>query len=416
MKRIIFHIDVNSAYLSWEAVYRLQHGETEDIRHIPSVVGGDPKTRHGIVLAKSIPAKKFNIHTGESLMEARKKCGTLAIFPPRYSLYLRCSNALVDIISRYSPKIQRYSIDECFVDMTDSIKLFGDPLTLAHRIRMEVRKELGFTVSIGISSNKLLAKMGSDLKKPDAVTTLFPEEIASKMWPLPVGDLFMVGRATVPKLANMGILTIGDLAHAKPDLLRHVLKSHGDLIWHYAHGIDSSLVSEGKAPLIKSIGNSTTIAFDVDNEKEALLILLSLCEMVGMRLRETGYFAKLVSIHIKSSTFDVQSHQEKCSQPTNSTLEIYERACTLFRRLWKGQVIRHLGVSVSDFCLDDFFQLHFWDDGKREKQQKLDATLDQLRSRFNHQAVFRGTFVGSGIKPVSGGVSEPDFPMMSSLL
>ena len=193
-KPIIMHIDVNSAFLSWEACYRLQQGDLLDLRTIPSIVGGNPDTRRGIVLAKSVPAKEFNIKTGESLYSALQKCPTLTIVAPRFDLYLKCSNSLIKLLEEYSPSIQRYSIDECFLDYTNMEQHFGDPLSAAHKIKERIKNELGFTVNIGISNNKLLAKMASDFQKPDAVHTLYPHEIKEKMWPLPVGDLFMVGR------------------------------------------------------------------------------------------------------------------------------------------------------------------------------------------------------------------------------
>ncbi|MCG8337484.1 MAG: DNA polymerase IV, partial [Proteobacteria bacterium] len=215
--RIIFHIDVNSAYLSWEAVYRLQHGDMQDLRKIPSVVGGDSAKRHGIVLAKSIPAKKYGIHTGNGLWEAKNKCGNLVIAPTNYGLYMECSNAMVEILKQYSPIVERYSIDECFLDVTHSERYAKDPVKTAHTIKNRIKKELGFTVNIGISCNKLLAKVASEFKKPDEVHTLFPGEMEEKFWPLPVRELFMVGFRTAPKLRRLNIVTIGDLAHANPE-------------------------------------------------------------------------------------------------------------------------------------------------------------------------------------------------------
>jgi phosphoglycerol geranylgeranyltransferase len=223
-KRLIFHIDVNSAYLSWEAVYRLQQGAEIDLRTIPSVVGGDVESRHGIVLTKSIPAKKYGIQTGETLFTARQKCPDLVVVPPHYELYMLCSNAMVNILKEYTPTIQRYSVDECFLDFTSMENFYEDPVELAYTIKDRIRNELGFTASVGISNNKLLAKMGSDIKKPDAVITLFPIEIKDKMWPLPVEDLFMVGRATLTKLHNLNIFTIGDLANFDLKILKEKLK------------------------------------------------------------------------------------------------------------------------------------------------------------------------------------------------
>ncbi|MDH8676535.1 DNA polymerase IV [Fusibacter bizertensis] len=416
MSKVIFHIDVNSAYLSWEAVHRLQHGDPLDLRTVPSAVGGDPIKRHGIILAKSIPAKPFKIQTGESLMAAFQKCPTLKVVPPRYDLYLRSSNAMIELISEYSSQIQRYSIDECFVDFTDMIKLFGDPIEVAYLIKERIKKELGFTVSIGVSSNKLLAKVASDLKKPDAVTTLFPEEISQKMWPLPVGELFMVGRATVKKLNFLGIETIGDLANYDVDILKGSLKSQGILVWNYANGIENSPVKKSNHLAIKSIGNSSTIPFDIDNQKEAHLMLLSLSEMVAMRLRDSQYLARLVSITYKTNNFNSLGHQKKFEIPTDHTTEIYHYARTLFDELWDGTPLRHLGVRVSELCENDFVQLHLFDAYARRKNGKLDQVIDELRGRFEPKSIMRGCFVGSGIKPLTGGVGEDDFPLMSSIL
>ena len=416
MSKIIFHIDVNSAYLSWEAVYRLQHGDTLDLRTIPSAVGGDPVKRHGIILAKSHAAKPYKIQTGESLMAAFQKCPQLTVVPPHYDLYLRSSNARMELIGEYSSQIQRYSIDECFVDFTDMVKLFGDPIQTAHIIRERIKKELGFTVSIGVSSNKLLAKVASDIQKPDAVTTLFPEEMPSKMWPLPVGDLFMVGRATVPKLNFLGIETIGDLANYDLEILKSTLKSQGILIWNYANGIEESIVKKSNRLAIKSIGNSSTIPYDIDNRKEAHLMILSLCEMVGMRLRDSQYLARLVSVSYKTDMFVTSGHQRKFDVPTDHTLEIYHYARALFDELWDGTPIRHLGVRVSEFCENDFVQMHFFDEYSKHRNNKLDTVIDALRARFEPKAIMRGCFVGSGIKPLTGGVGEDDFPLMSSVL
>jgi len=293
--RRILHIDVNSAYLSWEAVIRLQHGENQDLRDIPSVVGGDPATRHGIVLAKSLPAKKFNIKTGESLFAARFKCPGLVIVPPRYHLYLECSSAMVDILKEYSPAIQIYSIDECFLDITNSLPNLKNPMDTAQIIRNRIHKELGFTVNIGISSNKLLAKMASDFKKPNMIHTLYPEEIPSKMWPLPVDDLFLVGRAMSPKLKAKGLFTIGDIAKTNPSLLENWFKSYGRLIWRYANGIEDSAVGGNGVPM-KGLGNSTTTAFDVEDAGTAQMFLLSLVETVSMRLRDAGRSAQVVTV------------------------------------------------------------------------------------------------------------------------
>lgn len=417
MKKVIFHVDVNSAYLSWEAVYRLQHGSKLDLRTIPSAVGGDPKKRSGIILAKSGPAKPYKIQTGETLVAAFRKCPNLTVVPPNYSLYMKCSNSMVDILKDYSEKVQRYSVDECFIDFSNMERLYPNPVETANEIRERIKRELGFTVSIGISSNKLLAKMGGELKKPDGVSTLWPEEVQKKLWPLPVEELFMVGRATVPKLRKLNIHTIGDLANYDVKLLEYSLKSHGRLIWQYANGIEDSQVRSNGGLPVKGVGNSTTIAYDVDNAREAHLILMSLTEMVSMRLRDMGLCALLVAISIKTNAFEHYSHQRKFYTPTDSTKQIYEYAKSLFDESWKGEKIRHLGVHVSELCTKDFLQMNFFEEERTlEKQRKLDAAIDKLRLKYDNKAVIRSCFLHSGIKPIAGGVPEDDYPLMSSLL
>ena len=308
MERIIFHIDVNSAFLSWEACYRIHHlGGTLDLRTIPSAVGGDQSKRHGIILTKSIPAKKYHIKTGEPIVDARRKCPELVIVPPNYTLYSHASRAMIEILQEYTDTIEKYSIDEAFLDMTgtsalsdrirafDAIRLPAEidatwqsevehrAVLLAWQLKERIREELGFTVNVGISSNKLLAKMASDFRKPDQVHTLWPSEIEHKMWPLPVEDLFYVGYATAPKLHRLGIHTIGALAQFDPDMLYHRMKSHGLLVRQFACGIDDSPVIPQlmEAPP-KGYGNSCTTIHDVTDRQEAYWHLLSLAETVSL--------------------------------------------------------------------------------------------------------------------------------------
>ncbi|MFA6808034.1 MAG: DNA polymerase IV [Eubacteriales bacterium] len=415
-KHLIFHIDVNSAYLSWEAASRLQQGDSLDLRTIPSAVGGDPETRHGIILAKSIPAKKFKIQTGETLFSARTKCPDLVIVSPNYPLYRQCSTALKELVQNYSPLIQQYSVDEFFLDFTGMNNLFGNPVDTALKIKEHVKNELGFTVNIGISTNKLLAKMGSELQKPDRVHTLFPEEISKKMWPLPIDELFGVGRATSQKLRDRGIKTIGDLAAQTPAYLERFLKSYGTLIWNYANGRDISPVRNNKTIPVKGMGNSTTLSFDVTNQETAYLILLSLTETVTTRLRDAGFCAGLISVSLKTNGFVFCSHQKKLYSPTDCTSAIHEIACTLFDQLWQGEPLRHLGIRLSELCLNNFYQPSLFEE-KLEKQRLLDKTIDTIRSKYGSKAVFRSSFLHSGLSPIMGGVIESEeYPMMSSLL
>ncbi|HYE08998.1 MAG TPA: DNA polymerase IV [Patescibacteria group bacterium] len=410
--RTIMLVDSNSAYLSWTAVSLLEKGYPIDIREIPSVIAGDPKSRHGIILAKSIPTKKYGISTGQSLFEARQKCPDLAVFPANYDLYMLCSNAMYQILLEYSPRIERYSIDECYLDFTASQRHFGDPITVAHEIKERIKDELGFTVNVGVSCNKLLAKMGSELKTPDLVHTLYPDEIAVKLWPLPIRELFMIGRASEEKLKKININTIGDLAKADPLHMKALMKSHGLLVWAYANGIDDSEVMLNSSIIQKGVGNSTTITYDVTTREDAHLILLALTERVGMRLRKLGYMASLVSVSVKTDGFIHYSHQLQLQNSINTTDEIYNFVCLLFDQCWKREPIRHLGVSVSDFSSADMRQLSLFDRMDMVKIQKLDKIVDIIRAKYGTRSIIRGSFVNGNVNPVQGGTNDSDYIMM----
>ena len=286
-ERIIFHIDVNSAFLSWESVYRLsQDPDALDLRTIPSAVGGDQKSRHGIILAKSTPAKKYGVTTGEPVAQALRKCPALVLVPSRFEFYSQCSDALIHLLEKYTPDIEQFSIDEAFLDMTSTIHLFGDPMETARKIRERIREELHFTVNVGIASNKLLAKMASDFEKPDRCHTLWNSEIPRKMWPLPVRDLFFVGGSAQKRMESIGIHTIGDLAHCDPQILKaHLGEKYAAQIYRYANGIDDDPVAPPEV-LNKGYGNRTTLSRDVDDYDTACQVLLSLCETIGIRLRK----------------------------------------------------------------------------------------------------------------------------------
>ena len=391
-ERLIFHVDVNSAFLSWEAVERLKHPEqfpeiTADLRDIPSAVGGDRSKRRGIILAKSIPAKKYKVQTGEPITDALKKCPNLVIVPSRHG---------IAILERYSDRIEQCSIDECFVDMTGTEKLFGPPVESAARIKDEIRRELGFTVNVGISTNKLLAKMASDFRKPDLVHTLFPQEIPDKMWRLPVGDLFLVGKSTERTLHTLGIHTIGELAHTDPQILRGALKKQGEAIWKFANGEGASLIEPEPADN-KSYGNATTIAFDVTDESTANMVLMSLAETVGRRLRSDAAKAEVVTVNIRYSDLSRVSHQRELSHATNITDEIYGMACRLFEELWDGRPVRLLGIQTSHIRqAGDGRQMSLFDDGSYEKLEKLDRAMDSIREKYGSDAVKRASFLMNG--------------------
>lgn len=407
MNNIIFHIDVNSAFLSWEAVYRIAHkGARQDLREIPSAVGGDMAMRHGIILAKSIPAKKYGIQTGETILEAQRKCPNLILVPPNYSLYEKCSAAFMDILREYSDIVEQYSIDEAFVDMTASCRLFGEPVEVAEQIKDRIREELGFTVNIGVSANKLLAKMASDFKKPDMVHTLYPEEIQSKMWPLPVSELLFVGRATAKKLFAVGIKSIGELATADPVWLKSILKKQGEVIWGFANGIDLSPVLD-RPPANKGYGNSTTTPYDVTDAETADRVLLALAETVGNRLREDNVQIEVVSVGIKYKDLSYFSHQKVLQTATNLTWEIYRAACELFLELWDHGPIRHLGIHTSRVISGDFYrQPTLFDEIDYDKLEKLDKTVDSLRKRYGMDSIMRASFIKQPIDHMSGGISR----------
>ena len=397
MKQTIFHIDVNSAYLSWSALERLKQGDETDLRTIPSIIGGDSATRHGVVLAKSIPAKAYGVRTGEPVSDALKKCPFLVSCPPDHNLYSRKSRLLMQHLADICPDIEQVSVDECYMDFTSVSSHYEDPVSAARQIKDGIRETFGFTVNIGISDKKVLAKMASDFKKPDLVHTLFQSEIQTKLWPLPLSSLFMYGRSSVDALHNLGILTIGDLAKADPGIIVPHLKSHGKMLWEYANGIDDSTV----APIpseAKGIGNSTTLSKDALTMTDIRKCLLSLSESVGSRLRKAHKKAAMVSVEIKYSSFRTVSHQTTLGESTNDAGSIYQTACQLAAELWNGDPVRLLGVRTSKLEEEDApTQLSLFDLGDKaplsEKQKSLNEALDKIRSKYGKNAVVRGTLL-----------------------
>ncbi len=388
-ERLIFHIDVNSAFLSWESVYRLKKDKNAlDLRTIPSAVGGDAKSRHGVVLAKSTPAKRCGVMTGEPLASAYKKCPDLVVVPSRFDLYIQCSRAMMELLSQYTPDSEKFSIDETFLDMTETIHLFGTPMDTANQIRRRIREELGFTVNIGIAPNKLLAKMASDFEKPDKCHTLYFHELSSKFWPLPVRDLFFVGGAAQKRLTAIGIHTIGQLAACDPKLLKlHLGDKYSALIHQYANGIDDSPVGE-RDPLNKGYGNSLTLSRDVADLETANQVLLSLCETVGARLRADGVLCNCVCVELKTWDFKVQSHQVTLLSSTDSTSQIYENACQALREFWDLTPVRLIGVRVTKIASDGVSQLSFFDTDTNKKKREF-----EIRSRFGVDSIKRASFL-----------------------
>lgn len=405
MDKIIFHIDVNSAYLSWSALEKLHNGSPVDLRTIPAIIGGDMAKRHGVVLAKSIPAKSYGIVTGEPIVNAMRKCPCLTLESPDHKLYDRRSKELMQLLSDICPDIEQVSVDECFMDYTPIRRQYPSPEAAAHLIKDRVRDELGFTVNVGISDHKILAKMASDFRKPDLVHTLYSYEIQEKMWPLPVSSLFMCGHSSVEALRKLEILTIGDLARTDRSIVEAHLKSHGKLLWEYANGIDASEVVTAHADA-KGIGNSTTLSQDAADAETAHRVLLSLSESVSGRMRALGQSAGMISTEIKYNTFKKVSHQTTLLTPTNRTDTIYRTACGLFDEIWDGTPVRLLGIRSSKLVsCEEPVQLSLFDlsdmttsavsrrEPSAHKKEQLDAALDSIRARYGADAIVRGSLL-----------------------
>ena len=385
MDNYIMHLDVNNAFLSWTAVEMLKNGFDIDIRTIPAIIGGDEKQRHGIVLAKSNIAKQFGIKTAETIYQAKKKCPQVRIFPSKHAMYQQYSDNLYQYLLNYTDKIERFSIDECFIDFTDSIKDRNSFLKLAKQMSREIKAKFGYTVNIGLSNKKVLAKMASDFEKPDKIHTLYTNEVKEKMWPLPIGELFMVGRKSVPKLHLLGINYIGDLAQYDKRNIVKKFGKFGETIWNYANGIDNDTVhSETELP--KGIGNSVTLPKDCSDIRELEKILLALTEKVTYRLRKYNLKAFVVNVQIKTSEFITYSHQTKLSIPTDSTKEIYSLAKKLLQQLYKGQSIRLIGFRIDNLKNNNAEQINLFEKNNI-KNEKLDKTIDRIKDKYGYNSI-----------------------------
>lgn len=397
MEKQILHVDVNNAFLSWTAVEMLKNGSDIDIREIPAIIGGDETKRSGIVLAKSMKAKECGIKTAQTIYQARAKCPGLKIYPSNFKIYKQYSNKLYELLLQYTDKIERFSIDECFLDMTNY--LMQDTLeNKAKEISRRVKEELGFTVNIGIAPNKLLAKMASDFTKPDRIHTLYKEEIPTKMWPLPVSELFMLGKKTVPKLYNMQIKTIGDLAKTSKETLSKKFGKHGIQMWEYANGIDNSEV-QYKKEKPKGIGNSITLPENVEQIEKLEEILLALAEQVTYRLRKYDLLAKTVNVQLRTNNFEDTSHQGKLDNPTATTKEIYEKAKKLLNQMYhKPMKIRLIGLRVDNLIEKENMQISLFQEPKNDKQEKLDKVVDELKNKYGYNKITRAGKMNTEIK------------------
>ena len=399
MERQILHVDVNNAYLSWTAVNMLKNGYDIDIRTIPSVIGGEEERRAGIVLAKSPIAKKFGIVTGEPIYFAKKKCNNLKLFPADFEVYYYYSNELYKILLNYTDKIERFSVDECFLDLTGYL-MNRNLIDIAKEISSRVYKELGFTVNIGVAHNKLLAKMASDFEKPNKIHTLFEDEIETKMWPLPCSELFMLGRKTVPKLLNMQIKTIGDIAKTDKNILIKNFGKHGQMMWEYANGIDNSEVNTKYEPP-KSIGNSITLPRDLERIEDIDPIILALCEKVSFRLRKHKMVANVVNVQLRTNKFIDYSHQKKLNFATSNTKEILETSKEILKEMYKGESIRLVGLRVDNLEEEDQIQLSLFS-MDNNKQSTLDKTLDNIINKYGIGTVTRAGKLNTNIEYKKG--------------
>ncbi|MEA4920696.1 MAG: DNA polymerase IV [Clostridiaceae bacterium] len=387
MKRIIIHADVNSAFLSWSAVRLLREGACQDLRLIPSAVGGDEKLRKGIILAKSIPAKKYGVTTGEPIWQAKKKCPDLVIIPGDYALYSRMSNSFMSVVKDFSPLCQQFSVDECFIDYSGMEKVLGPPEQAADELRKRVKERLGFTVSVGVSTCKVLAKMAGELKKPDAVSTLYPSELEEKLWPLPVRELFLVGRATEKKLVSLGISNIGALAHSDPQMIKKYLGLYGTTIWEYSNGIDPDPVIPSDKTPVKSYSQSATLPVDLLSPDEIIPVLSKLCSSLAYRMRSGGACCSVVSLYLKDSSFNAVAHQHRLSRPSDITCELLKELTALFYKTYQGGSVRAIGISFSDLCSAEGFSLSLFDDRSLAKKIIIDGTCDKIKNRYGGKAL-----------------------------
>lgn len=397
MERLIMHIDVNNAFLSWTAVYLLKNGYGLDIRTIESVIGGDESMRHGIVLAKSPEAKKRGVKTAETLREARRKCKNLKVYPPNYSWYSKMSHAMFSIISRYTPDIEVLSIDECFIDYTKVWNLYGDPLAFAHSLKDEIYKKLGFTVNVGIANNKLCAKMASDFEKPNRVHTLFQEEVESKLYPLKVEDLYGVGKRTSEKLKELNIHTVKDLANAEEIFLRKYFKNQASLLIWKAKGIDDTpvIASEEES---KGISNSTTFSYNLIKEDTICKNLQALVENVCLSLRKSKRYAYVIGVSIKDKYFKTYSHQRKLLNATANAEEIFSVAKELLFEMWNEEPIRLMGVSLSNLTSSCQRQLSLFEvEEQVEKNTELEKVVDKLKEQYGSTIIQKASLIDNNI-------------------
>ncbi len=389
LERIIFHIDVNNAFLSWTAIDLLNHGYKYDIRDSYAVIGGDPKARKGIVLAKSNACKKLGIYTSMTLYEAKKRCSVLKIYPPNYKFYSEMSNKLFNLLNKYTPDIEVASIDECYLDYGKVKNLYGEEYQFAVKLQREIYENLKFTVNIGIANNKLCAKMASDFSKPNKIHTLYNYEVETKMYPLPINDLFMIGKKTSEKLMNLGIKTIGDLANFSYDKLYPYFKNQTSFLINQAKGIDNSIV-DSETFIPKGISNEITLEKDVINKEELYPYLMNLCETVSVRLRRQKKYAFVICVILKNNYFKRKSHQKKLVNATNVTSEIYKIAKEILDEMWNDEKIRLIGVRLDKLVDNVMYQASLFDTDTTE-ESKVDVVIDKLKQKYGNKIITKAS-------------------------
>ncbi|NCB52253.1 MAG: DNA polymerase IV [Clostridia bacterium] len=392
MQRTIMHVDMNGCYASIECLHN------PAIRDKPVAVGGDVEARHGIILAKNEHAKKYGIKTGEALWQAKQKCPELVIVQPHFDRYIRFSRLAREIYADYSNQVEPFGLDEAWVDVTGSPRLDGTGEALAHEIRERIKFELGVTVSVGVSWNKVFAKLGSDYQKPDAVTVFTKEDYKGKIWPLPAEDLLYVGRATRKKLLMRGIHTIGEIARTDPALLQGWFGKWGLILSAFANGEDTSPVANiGDEAVVKSIGNSTTTPRDLENDEDAKIVYFMLCESVAERMREAGFLARTVQISLRDKDLNfLGDRQMKLQTPSCLASEIHAAAMTLLRNNYDWhKPLRSIAVKATDLLpATTPLQLTMFEDTeKRERMEMLERTIDDIRRRFGHYAIYRAAVI-----------------------
>lgn len=394
---IVFHIDVNSAFLSWTAVEMLKKDNSLDIRNISSAICGDPNSRHGIILAKSIKAKKYNIQTGETIYSALKKCPFLKLYRSDFELYKNKHNLFISLLKDYFPLIEVASIDECYIDYSCVKNLYGDELSYANYIKNTVYEKLGFTVNIGIGSNKFLAKMASNFSKPNKVHTLFINEISEKLWNLDIKEMYGVGKKSYIKLEKHGFKKIYDIAHSSKEYMYKILGKQGLTLYENANGIDRNKICSEH--ILQSISSSRTLIYDTNDVQKLYMELLDISYIVGKRLRESNFVTSLISVELKNYMFEKYSKQKKLSYSISSTDDIFKIAKGLFTELWNKDKIRNIGISLGCLGSKDSKQLSFFDTNileenlKSDKKLKLDNTIDKINEKYNNTVLTKACLI-----------------------